>query len=230
MSLANSFYATGRVPTPSQAGKPKTPAARTVTKGATHTGPSAPAGGFLKITDGFRPGTGAPASTPQVGALPSPAPPPKPAAGPPIDPVYDAQVGAAQRTRNDTVAGLANARSRGLANYGYTASFDQAGTPTNLTFDPSNPFSQAALLKRSYDQQRSGNVNGYAAQGQLYSGALQNAAANTNFKQGAAEDGLQKALIDFLAGNASGVQTANNNYDTNVAGYASDRVARATGG
>lgn len=215
MALAGSFYARHRRQTTRAGGAGSTPSMR-VTKTRTT---AKPAGSFLGITDGFRPGTGAPAGTPAVGALPGPE---KPKAGPPIDPIYDAQVGAAQKTRSDKIAGLGQQRIAGLSDFGYTE------TGGVLAFDPNNPFSQAALLKRNYDNARRGNVTSLAARGQLYAGSLQNAQANTNFGQGADNNGLQKRLLAFLAGNTSGVQTAGNDYDTSVAGYAGERVARAT--
>jgi hypothetical protein len=44
-----------------------------------------------------------------------------------------------------------------------------------------NPYSKAALLDRNFKQSTLGNTNSYAAQGQLYSGALQNAQNATTF-------------------------------------------------
>jgi hypothetical protein len=47
--------------------------------------------------------------------------------------------------------------------------------------DPNNPYSRAALLERNFSQQQAGNTNSFAAQGQLYSGALQNQKNSTTF-------------------------------------------------
>jgi hypothetical protein len=63
-----------------------------------------------------------------------------------------------------------------------------AGDPSvSITgVDASNPYSSAALLQKSYDQQKAGNTTSYAAQGQLYSGSLGNAqtAAKTGYDTG----------------------------------------------
>lgn len=64
------------------------------------------------------------------------------------------------------------------------------------TVDVSNPFSQAALLKRSYDQSVRGTTNSYAAQGQLYSGALENAQSENAFKNLQQQDSLLKQFRD----------------------------------
>ena len=85
--------------------------------------------------------------------------------------------------------------------------------------DTTNPFSRAALLKKSYTQTSRGDANRMAAAGQLYSGAYQNAqnADTSNYQQG------QNALLtDFAArfgglygqwqsaqANATGQQIAN---------------------
>lgn len=102
-------------------------------------------------------------------------------------------------TLQDTLGDVTRQQNQALLDYGYNASFDPSGSLTGLSVDPNNPFSRAALLKRSYDQAQTGATNSLAAQGQLYSGALQNARnRNTfNFQQGS--DALQKSLGNLLA-------------------------------
>jgi hypothetical protein len=52
--------------------------------------------------------------------------------------------------------------------------FDYGLNPDD-TVNTANPYSRAALYQLAHERQRLGNTNSYAAQGQLYSGALQNA-------------------------------------------------------
>lgn len=141
-----------------------------------------------------------------------------PNAAPPIDPIYNQQVGAATKTRDDAIAYLGDQRNQGLASFGYNQ---------QLQFDPNNPFSQAAMLKRSYDQARTGSFNRVAAQGGLYSGSMQNAQADVNFRQQSAEDALKKRLIAFLTKNTFGVNQARNTFAQNLAGYEAERLNRA---
>lgn len=60
----------------------------------------------------------------------------------------------------------------------------------------SNPYSRAALLQRSYDQNQRATTNTMAARGQLYSGATQNAADLNAGNYSSAYDALSK---DFAA-------------------------------
>jgi hypothetical protein len=75
-----------------------------------------------------------------------------------------------------------------------TGTFDWGGVQA------SNPFSKAALLVRNYQQQRGRTTNGYAAQGQLYSGAIQNQRGQDTFGYQQGQDTLQKALQEYLTG------------------------------
>lgn len=227
MSLRNSFYAQGFTQTGK---KSKTAAPNGGTPYApTHGGTFTP--GAPPATPGANPftarGTGTgrrygmiPERTP--GQISTPAPQP-------ADPILTQQVGAAARRRDDTIAGLGAGRGRALDSYGYSPTYNADGSVANLTFDPRNPFSQAALLKRNYDNARAGNVTSLAARGQLYAGSLQNAQAATNFGQGAAEDQLKKRLIEFIAKNQGGITAASTDYDLAVPGFAADSLARTTG-
>lgn len=93
---------------------------------------------------------------------------------------------------------------------------------SNFRIDPNvdvtNPFSRAALLKRSHQQATRGNTNSYASQGQLYSGALQNAQNEAGRQNLEAQDSLIKDFTskfgglyqNWLAGNTdAGTQTIN---------------------
>lgn len=127
-------------------------------------------------------------------AAPTPGAPAAPAApGDVLPPATSPELLAAQAAANQNIA-LGNATDTWqigqLRNdYGYDASGN---------VDPSNPYSQAALLQKHYQQSQRGNLNSYADRGQLYSGALQNAqdAAYGSFKQG--EYGLKRDLNNQL--------------------------------
>jgi hypothetical protein len=94
------------------------------------------------------------------------APPPAPPApdpgpgGPPVDPYLEARKAAAQRTLQ-----IGHAQDQ----YQFGRIENQFGFGSDM----SNPYSQAKLLEESYKRSRQGSVTSYAAQGQLYSGALQ---------------------------------------------------------
>jgi hypothetical protein len=116
----------------------------------------------------------------------------------PPDPNFDATIASSQAGHDINAADLARQRQQALLDYGYTQ--DAAG---NLTFDQNNAFSRSAIMKRQYDQAQAGNTNSYAARGQLYSGALQNAQNESGFQYQAATDSQRKALLAFLANNTS---------------------------
>jgi hypothetical protein len=140
----------------------------------------------------------------------------------PIDPAYEAQVAALARQRDDTLLSLAGQRTQNLQEYGFT----QAPTGA-IAFDPSNPFSRAALLRKNYQESKQGTQTGYAARGQLYAGALQTAQAanDTGFNQN--ENSLERALIGFLTNNQGAQNRARSAFESSVAQAMADRVMRA---
>jgi hypothetical protein len=159
------------------------------------------------------------APTPGRPGAPSAPPPPAPL---PPDPAYLARIGALANDRDHTIAGLAQQRGQGLLQYGYTE-----GPGGALTFDAANPFSQAALLKRNYDNARTGNTTSLAARGQLYAGSLQNAQNETGHQQQVGEDQLQRALLAFIARNDTAVGQAGVDYQLGASGALGDSIARA---
>lgn len=144
----------------------------------------------------------------------------------PVDPTYDAQIGAYGRTRDDSIAGLEGQRTAGLLGYGYTATYDANGNVSGLAYDPNNPYSQAALARVAYQQSKEGSSNSLAARGQ-FGGALTNAqnANDTNFNVG--ENSRQTLLTNFLNGINTGEIAARNDYNTNFANAGADRLGRA---
>jgi hypothetical protein len=140
----------------------------------------------------------------------------------PVDPTYDAAEAALRRQRDDTLLSLGAQRTQNLQEYGFNE-----GPGGAVAFDPTNPFSRAALLRKNYQESKAGTQTGYAARGQLYAGALQTAQAanDTGFNQN--ENALERALIGFLASNQGAQDRARSSYETSVAQAMADRVLRA---
>jgi hypothetical protein len=159
--------------------------------------------------------------------------PPTPAAKPPdtglpLDPTYQATIGGLQHKRDDALSQYAAGRPRTLADYGYTASgYDSSGAPTGLAFDPNNPFSRAALAKKTFDQSKAGTTTSYAARGQHLSGAYNRAQRNVEFGYQQSSDTLQKGLINALVGIAQGERGANTDYEIGAGQAFGDSVTRA---
>jgi len=125
--------------------------------------------------------------------------------GPPLDPLALQSLDVNQRNYNVGSEQLTGERARTLQQYGYTGQFDQndALVPGSLKFDPTDPYSRAALLKQNFDRQRNTRANQMAAMGQRTSGAFlsgQNALIR-NEAQG--EDTLTKSLGTYLSGVAT---------------------------
>jgi hypothetical protein len=140
----------------------------------------------------------------------------------PPDPTYDMQIGTFGKTRDDTIAGLVQQRGAGLQAYGYT----EDPTTHAIAFDPNNPYSQAALLRKHYQQAKTGNTTSYAASGQLYAGSLQNAQNASTDQFNAGDNAIKQAVINFLANNTTAQKTAGDTYDYNAGLAAGDRVGR----
>lgn len=143
---------------------------------------------------------GAPDGKPDPGA--------EPAYDPGVQARYDASMGGADLQYKNATSGLAGERVGQLARYGYkatgynavTGEADGAATTSDQwTVDTDNPFSVAAMAKRSYDQRTSGNQIQYANRGQLYSGALKNQQDATTFGYGQQDDAARKGLSAALS-------------------------------
>lgn len=181
-------------------------------------------GGRLKMPGVPAPGPTSPA--PAAASAPPPASTPAAAAGPaalPPDATYEQILGALQRKRDTTLSQLAGDRTRTLLDYG----FNENAATGALSYDPNNPESKAAQLKKHYDQSRSGTGITMAAQGQLYAGSYQNAQDSLNRNQLSSEDQLSKALTNYLSGNTSAKTGAQTDYELGAGQAYGDRVARA---
>jgi hypothetical protein len=169
-----------------------------------------------------------------VGTKPKPAAPPAAPAAPvvpaapayslsalPPDASYDAALATLARQRDDQLTALTQARTSNLSDYGF-----KEGPNGALAFDPNNPYSKAALLKKAYDTNRRSTGQSMASGGQLYSGAFQNAQDLVNRNQAQGEDSLQKSLIGFLARNTQGAVQARTGYETAAGQAYGDRLSR----
>lgn len=138
-----------------------------------------------------------------------------------MDPIYDAQLGSANRNLATTVAGLDQQRGQLGQVYGLGV-----GPGGNVFDDPSNPFSRAAALATAYKQAQSGTTNRMAARGQLYSGALQNA-QNENATQNArARDSMIRQFLSDVQQIDQAKLGAQNAYLDATTGAGAESVAR----
>lgn len=150
---------------------------------------------------------------------------PAPQAGPqalPVDPLYDAAAGSANRGLSTTLAGLQYQRGQLGSTYGLGQ--DASG---NVFDDVSNPYSRAAVMKKTYDDRKLGTTTGMAAQGQLYSGALQNA-QNENARQN--DMGRDSLIRQFMAAQQQirqGELQAQGTYQDQLGQAGSERLMRA---
>ena len=144
------------------------------------------------------------------------------------DPTYLATMTALGKNKTTTLTGLTGERQRGLQSYGYTeTNIDPKtgiGTPV---FDPSNPFSKAALLKANYTRQRAGTAQRIGSTGGLYSGAAGSAQRFLGRQQLGAEDQLTRSLIDFLGQNTQQANDASYAYEQGAAQALGEATQRA---
>lgn len=164
-----------------------------------------------------RPGPVGPGQSGQTGPPPS---------GPPAVNAPSIQ----DATYNDAI-------SRGWRDLGYVTDYvagqqgllrnDYGYADDNFTVDPSNPFSRASLLKRSYDQSAAGTRTDYAARGQQTSGAYGRAQSENNFNFQQGSNALQNSYLSALAQLTLQQQQAQGTYGDVVAGAAGDALQRA---
>lgn len=141
---------------------------------------------------------------------------------PPFDSIYENAISGLNRQYGDTSAQINYDESQLSPTYGY-----KTDTGGNVTVDPSNPFSKAALLQRSYDQGQAGTTNRMASQGQLYSGATQNALNQGTFQNQSATDALKRAYQQAVQGIGQRRRVASTNQYIGTTGAQGDAIARA---
>lgn len=143
--------------------------------------------------------------------------PPVPAVQP-FDPAFEAQKLGAQWN-----ASVANSEAKyQTGQTAYRTGYNQDGS-----VNAANPYSQAQLLQDSYKRSQAGTLNGYAAQGQLYSGARQNAVArdDRNYAQGS--DQLRQGALDTYHGIGVGQLQSYGQNALGVSGADYDALRRA---
>jgi hypothetical protein len=131
----------------------------------------------------------------------------------PFDAGYESQVANINRDLQNTLGQTTYEEQQAKQEYGID--------------DPSNPYSRAALLQRSYEQGQTGATNQYAASGQLYSGALQNARTENTFQLGAQQDALQRGYQDLLNQLAQRRTAAQQSAGESTSLALNERIARA---
>jgi hypothetical protein len=128
-----------------------------------------------------------------------------------------------QRQRDEQFAAITAERARTLSDFGF-----QEGPNGMLTFDPNNPFSKSAVMKKTFDTNRRSTGQSMASGGQLYSGAFQNAQDLINRNQLQSEDALTKNLQAFLARNTASARgrAGGTGYETAAGQAYGDRIGR----
>ncbi len=130
---------------------------------------------------------------------------------PMLEGIYNTRVGDNNTAYGNTLGGI-TLGEQGLVNdvFGWSPNaLEQSGVRNaggfidgnaiiNYGVDPSNPFSKMALLTRTFQQQKAGQQNSYAASGNLSSGAYARAKSNLNFNQNANRDDLLKNFNNAL--------------------------------
>lgn len=91
----------------------------------------------------------------------------------------------------------ANTHAEAEKDYQYGRGSQLYGINAQGGFDPTNPYSQAAVMKRNYDNSVRGTTNSYAANGQLYAGSLKNAQQQNDFQYGSGSDQLKRSAADY---------------------------------
>lgn len=175
--------------------------------------------GFARIDPSTWSG-GASVTTPSAPAA-TPAPPAPPVAPDIRDATYNDTINNAWRNLGNTTAGIAGQQALLRGSYGYNE---------DGSIDLTNPFSRAALLTRTYQQNRAGTENSYAARGQMTSGAYgrMQGANLYNYQQG--QDQMQRAYLQENAALLSQLTAAQNAYGDTASGAAADALARSIQG
>lgn len=135
--------------------------------------------------------------------------------------------------RDTALTGLTADANRAASDYGFNITNDAAGNPVfggDLTVNPQDPFSKMALLQKSYEGQKRGSLNSYAAQGQLYSGALHNKQTSDLSHNNQDKDALAKAFQDLLASIRQQRAGVTDSYNAGVGSAGAQAIQMALGG
>lgn len=161
---------------------------------------------------------------------------PTPAAGSAAhDSAYNMAADAAKKRKEDADSQFTYGLGTASSQYGLRANVDaNTGQFSVAEMDPTspdyNPFNQMAMLRQNFEKSKRGVKNRYAAQGQLYSGALQNAEDDTveDYQRGYGR--LSSGYADLIQGLISGrnnAYTSANEYLATAGGEELGRRAAA---
>lgn len=144
------------------------------------------------------------------------------------DPLYLADIGTANKQKETTLANLGTQRTLAATDYGYNPTYDEHGLVKSLAVDPNNPYSKAALLTKSYQDNLRRNQGSFASRGQLYAGSLGVAQSleDQNFSQGS--NSLTNAFIRFIATNQGQINQANTDWTGAIARAEGEGAYRAS--
>jgi hypothetical protein len=107
----------------------------------------------------------------------------------PWDSQYELSAAGAEKNYGDSMAYLNSKRLQAQQAYGIDPGFNDYAN---------NPFSRAALLRKSWDTNVRGTTNSYAAQGQLYAGSVHNAQHANRFNYDQGYDELNRSYLADL--------------------------------
>jgi hypothetical protein len=152
----------------------------------------------LNFSKQWQQGAKNPKPEPQPKAAAPKAPPakPPPAPKPPIpsrsyDSVHTAQMGGSKAMYDVEMAGIGLGRDR----LGYDTGYMFNSATGKAEVDLRNPYSQAMLLQRHYNQSLRGTSASMAARGQLYSGARESALSEVTHGFNVESDRLQLGAL-----------------------------------
>lgn len=148
--------------------------------------------------------------------------PPPATFNPYADPGFIAGAGAVEAGKTNALGEFNYGGARGEQNFGFDI-YGNAIRPDQANY---NPYSQANILQRNYDIAKRGTTNSYAAQGQLYSGALKNAQATNTYNYNRASDALQRGSLDYYHGLTSNLQNASQSAASSYAQLIQDALNR----
>jgi hypothetical protein len=141
-----------------------------------------------KVNDERLSGSAGDTLTQPPAPLPPYVPPAPTAQAMPYDAGYEGQVNANQLGYDNTMSNALYQEGRVGENYG----FDQYGNRT----DALNPYNQARMLERAYQQGQRGITNSAASAGQLYSGSRIASLNEGTFRYNRDLDTTQRAAMD----------------------------------
>lgn len=116
-------------------------------------------------------------------------------AAPPVDPDLERRTSAANQRRTNLLSDQDVDLQQTSSNYGFQYN---PATGSFGGFDPTNPFSQAALLMKSRRERDKGENTSFASGGQLYSSAYDTAKRETQHGYDKGYDTLRRGFDDYV--------------------------------